>query len=204
MQAAAANALLKTLEEPASGVYLLLLTAYPLQLLPTIRSRCQRIDLPLPEKTVALAWLAQQNLPTLDYDLLLTIARGAPLSAVNLSQPEMWQSRDIVLKALLDSQQQLSVLSKALSNVAILTVLQLWFSVVNDLSKLTLDHALPVDFLIHKDYADSLRDKATRVSAQALQQFLEKLQQAFAIFQRKIALNQQLLIENLLVQWWDL
>jgi len=37
-----------------------------------------------------------------------------------------------------------------------------------------------------------------------LQQFLEKLQQAFAIFQRKIALNQQLLIENLLVQWWDL
>ena len=42
MAEAAANALLKTLEEPGTGL-MLLITAYPEQLLSTIRSRCQTI-----------------------------------------------------------------------------------------------------------------------------------------------------------------
>lgn len=41
-----ANAFLKTLEEPPPGTLFLLLTEQPEQLLPTIISRCQRIDLP--------------------------------------------------------------------------------------------------------------------------------------------------------------
>ncbi|GAA4896282.1 DNA polymerase III subunit delta' [Ferrimonas pelagia] len=46
MNGAAANALLKTLEEPMPGVYLVLLTHSPQQLLPTIASRCQRLKVP--------------------------------------------------------------------------------------------------------------------------------------------------------------
>lgn len=50
----AANAILKLLEEPPSRAMLILLANRPGQLLPTIRSRCQRLDLrPLPEKDVA-------------------------------------------------------------------------------------------------------------------------------------------------------
>lgn len=47
----AANRMLKTLEEPASFVHLLLLTARPREVLPTIASRCQhvRFDAPAPE-----------------------------------------------------------------------------------------------------------------------------------------------------------
>ncbi len=46
LNAAGANAFLKTLEEPPSKAVFLLLTDAPEQLLPTIVSRCQRIDLP--------------------------------------------------------------------------------------------------------------------------------------------------------------
>lgn len=50
----AANAILKLLEEPPSGAMLILLANRPGQLLPTIRSRCQRLELrPLPEPAVA-------------------------------------------------------------------------------------------------------------------------------------------------------
>lgn len=45
MQEQAQNAFLKTLEEPAVGTRLILLTTHPEELLPTIRSRCQLISL---------------------------------------------------------------------------------------------------------------------------------------------------------------
>jgi len=49
LQPAAANALLKTLEEPPGGAVLILTVRNPTSVLPTIRSRCQEIRLPLPE-----------------------------------------------------------------------------------------------------------------------------------------------------------
>ena len=53
MSAAAANALLKTLEEPRAGSYLVLVTAAASSLLPTVRSRCHRLAFrPLSEETV--------------------------------------------------------------------------------------------------------------------------------------------------------
>ena len=56
---AAANALLKTLEEPVPGRYLVLVTDQPQRLPATIRSRCQRLEVKLPPREEALAWLAQ-------------------------------------------------------------------------------------------------------------------------------------------------
>lgn len=54
---AAANALLKTLEEPAESAYLLLAGISPGSLLPTIRSRCQLLPLPAPDPETAADWL---------------------------------------------------------------------------------------------------------------------------------------------------
>ena len=68
---AAANALLKTLEEPSGGRYLLLVTAHPARLPATIRSRCQRIDFSLPPAHAALAWLEQQGLARADAAMAL-------------------------------------------------------------------------------------------------------------------------------------
>jgi DNA polymerase-3 subunit delta' len=61
MNAAAANALLKTLEEPSPQTLLLLVADAPWRLPQTIRSRCQRIEFHLPPRTEALDWLQQQG-----------------------------------------------------------------------------------------------------------------------------------------------
>lgn len=57
---AAANALLKTLEEPPAQTYFLLGTREPAQLLPTLRSRCFYLYLAPPAEDASLRWLAQQ------------------------------------------------------------------------------------------------------------------------------------------------
>lgn len=59
MTEAAANALLKTLEEPTDNTYLLLLTSQLTGLLPTILSRCEKHTLPLPDKKQLQLWLAE-------------------------------------------------------------------------------------------------------------------------------------------------
>lgn len=61
LNAAAANALLKTLEEPAAQTMLVLVADAPWRLPQTIRSRCQRIEFHLPEPAQALAWLQAQG-----------------------------------------------------------------------------------------------------------------------------------------------
>ena len=61
MNAASASALLKTLEEPPGAARLILASAAPQRLLPTVRSRCQSLRLALPEIEVAAAWLAGEG-----------------------------------------------------------------------------------------------------------------------------------------------
>lgn len=61
MNTIAANALLKTLEEPPGVTRFLLATEAPDALLPTIRSRCQTLPLGLPDTAAACAWLAGQG-----------------------------------------------------------------------------------------------------------------------------------------------
>ncbi len=61
MNVAAANALLKTLEEPARQTMLVLIADVPWRLPATIRSRCQRIDFKLPPREQALAWLEAEG-----------------------------------------------------------------------------------------------------------------------------------------------
>jgi len=82
MNMVAANALLKTLEEPAAGLRLLLCTDDPERLLPTIRSRCQRIRLDPPGQAEALQWLAGQGVK--QPEVLLRASGGEPLSALAL------------------------------------------------------------------------------------------------------------------------
>ncbi|MBS0514246.1 MAG: DNA polymerase III subunit delta' [Proteobacteria bacterium] len=61
LNVAAANALLKTLEEPGAGRHLILVATQPARLPATIRSRCQRVELHTPERAVAEAWLRQRG-----------------------------------------------------------------------------------------------------------------------------------------------
>jgi DNA polymerase III subunit delta' len=86
----AANALLKALEEPPSRSMLILLSNAPGKLLPTIRSRCQRLDLRPLGESVLMAELAR-HLPKMrqqDRDALVKLAGGSLGAALALSDED--------------------------------------------------------------------------------------------------------------------
>ncbi|GHU03439.1 DNA polymerase III subunit delta' [Betaproteobacteria bacterium] len=77
-----ANSLLKSLEEPIPGTLFLLVSNEPERLMPTIRSRCQQLGIPLPESSRAQAWLAAAGVREAAH--WLALAGGSPLLAVEL------------------------------------------------------------------------------------------------------------------------
>ena len=81
----AANALLKTLEEPIPGTLMLLITSSPDRLPITIRSRCQLLRFTPPEENMALAWLRESGLSSEDAREALKLSAGAPLLARKLA-----------------------------------------------------------------------------------------------------------------------
>ncbi len=101
MNIPAANSLLKTLEEPTPRTVLILITSQIDTLLPTIRSRCQKILFARPPRDLARAWLAAQcPLAQPEADLLLSLADDAPLRALEYAQTELLQQRADLLKVL--------------------------------------------------------------------------------------------------------
>ncbi|GGD51348.1 DNA polymerase III subunit delta' [Caballeronia grimmiae] len=98
LNVAAANALLKTLEEPPSGVVFLLVSARIDRLLPTIISRCRQWPMSVPNASDARAWLASQGVD--DAAGLLAEAGGAPLAALALASDEHRALRDFTLAQL--------------------------------------------------------------------------------------------------------
>lgn len=77
-----ANTLLKTLEEPPGRMRFVLSSAAPARLLPTVRSRCQGLQLGLPPTQAALAWLESQGLA--QPDVMLSAAGGRPQAALEM------------------------------------------------------------------------------------------------------------------------
>lgn len=96
MNVASSNALLKTLEEPAAGRYLLIVTARPGRLPATIRSRCQRLEFRLPLRAEAEAWLRGRGLPDAEIGSALDAARGHPgLASEWIEQGGLRLRRDV-------------------------------------------------------------------------------------------------------------
>jgi DNA polymerase-3 subunit delta' len=94
----AANALLKTLEEPPPNTLIVLVTDQPARLLPTIRSRCRPLALATPARAEALDWLRAQAVAA--PDIALATAGGAPLLARELANPAELEFRRRLLAEL--------------------------------------------------------------------------------------------------------
>jgi len=98
----AANALLKTLEEPLADVTLLLLQESGRPVLPTIRSRCQTLTIPVPEPDLARRWLAQRigqmeegGQPSAEMlEKALVLSGNAPLLALEYASGDFIELRD--------------------------------------------------------------------------------------------------------------
>lgn len=129
MTEAAANALLKTLEEPGRDSFLLLQTAFEQQLLPTILSRCQRwLIAPVNDQT-AYQWLVTHSQkPVPGY--LLAYCVGAPLRALQLLESGQSAQIDQVLQLLpryIAGEYPLSDMVKTLEAQSEVTTILYWF-----------------------------------------------------------------------------
>ena len=101
MHEAAANALLKTLEEPSARTVFILITDQPNALLATIRSRCQQIRFTALSRDHVREWLsAEKNLTGDKADELAAMSGGSLRKAENLLDPEMTSLRQRWLDAL--------------------------------------------------------------------------------------------------------
>jgi DNA polymerase-3 subunit delta' len=81
----AANALLKTLEEPRPDAHLVLVTTLPSLLPATIRSRCQKLSVAPPDRASAVAWLtAQRPERRAEWPVVLEVLGTAPLQALEV------------------------------------------------------------------------------------------------------------------------
>jgi DNA polymerase-3 subunit delta' len=95
---AASNALLKVLEEPPLNTVFILVSHQVRRLLPTLRSRCHRQDIGLPDSSLATDWLKTQGVE--QADVRLALAGGSPLAALAWQEEESWEQRRQVLSAL--------------------------------------------------------------------------------------------------------
>ena len=116
MNANAANALLKGLEEPPAGAVFVLVSHRPARLLPTVRSRCVAIPVPIPAPGVARGWLAGQGAK--DADRWLAYAGGAPLRALEYAADAPGYDRAIRSPAQVEAREDLERLAEALQKSA--------------------------------------------------------------------------------------
>jgi DNA polymerase-3 subunit delta' len=127
MNQASANALLKSLEEPAGDAVLILVSDNPGSLPITIRSRCQAISVSQPDNDQALDWLASNNDCTRDkLSAALQAAGGSPLRAAQfIDSPELDGYAQVYegLATLLGRPGSVSLISSQLQN---LNAFELW------------------------------------------------------------------------------
>ncbi|MDA3869994.1 MAG: DNA polymerase III subunit delta' [Gammaproteobacteria bacterium] len=192
----AANALLKTLEEPGSQTLIILVTSRPYRLPITVRSRCQALRFPQPGEEVALAWLQSQGAKT--PEIALKYAHGAPLIALN-QQDETLEQRQLLTRALTAAYNGESSLTYAakLANLPRHLSLSWLLDWVSDLVRLKNTEGT-VSLINEKD-RNHLQKIAHKADLKKIFAFHDLI--IDYIREESIALNPQLTWENLLISW---
>nr|WP_225933916.1 DNA polymerase III subunit delta' [Pseudomonas azerbaijanoccidentalis] len=203
----AANALLKSLEEPSGDTVLLLVSHQPSRLLPTIKSRCVQQACPLPSEAMSQAWLAKALPDCTDEERaeLLTLAAGSPLAAVNLQAQGVREQRAQVVegvKKLLKQQQSPTQLAEGWNAIPLLLLFD-WFC---DWSSLILRYQLTQDeqglgLMDMRKVIQYLAQKSGQDKVLNIQDWILAQRQKVL---SKANLNRVLLLEALLVQWASL
>lgn len=203
----AANALLKSLEEPAGDTVLLLISHQPSRLLPTIKSRCVQQSCPLPGRQQSLDWLAVQlpDVSPAQREELLALSANSPLAALKLQGAGVLDMRVQIVdgvKKLLKRQQSPSQLAEAWNSHSLILLfdwfcewaqLILRFQMTGDEEGLgAADMQKVIQYLAEKSPPDRLL---------VLQDWLLAHRQKVL---GKANLNRVLLLEALLVQWASL
>lgn len=199
----AANALLKTLEEPTAETLIILISSRPESLLETIRSRCQRLRFTrLPRQT-----LARQ----LEHDLTISAAEALVLAAIadGSFEKALGQHQDLYLKKRAGLIQSLSALSSTSSiqtfelaqtlkaeKDLIAEILNIFDIYLRDL--LLYQHGQPVDQLINQDLLPLIQQQSCQLSTPQLISKLGAVAQARNYLSRNV--NLHLTLDHLLMQ----
>jgi DNA polymerase-3 subunit delta' len=195
MNAATANALLKSLEEPPPGTVFLLVSSAPDRLLPTVRSRCQRVAVAAAAPQDALPWLRAQGVK--DPEAGLQYAGNAPLAALE-EAGEAVRVREGLLGRLARADATALELADACQGVApdaVVTWLQKW---AYDLAALKAGGA--IRYNVRQESA--LRAIAGAVTAPALLRFERSLSAARAVALHP--LNPRLFLEDIFLRYTQL
>lgn len=164
MTLAAANSLLKSLEEPPGNTVLLLVSERPGRLPATVRSRCQRIGFGLPARDTALEWLRNEGVDS--PETWLDRAGGAPLTARALAQSG--DDNEAIVAALADAIATGQVTPEAQrmgARIALAEAVPLLITAVEDMIRLKLRPDGPVRLPHHRE---RLATASRRVDARAL------------------------------------
>jgi DNA polymerase-3 subunit delta' len=190
----AANSLLKTLEEPPPRTLIVLVSDRIARLLPTIRSRCRLLALPLPPRAEALAWLKAEGVE--EPEAALAAAGGAPLLARDLAEPEEAQLRRRLLQELAkpsgaDALAFAATIERG-SVERFVHWMQTW---VHDLVRVRLAGTVRH----HGDFAAALQARARTADLEALYELDRALAEARGLASHP--LNARLLAEHLLMSY---
>jgi DNA polymerase-3 subunit delta' len=202
MNVNASNALLKTLEEPSGESYLLLISERLGSVLPTIRSRTQRVSIQAPESQIGLQWLSQQH--GIDHEQArqaLSQNAGGPLKALqwlNDGQAEQDAQCADLMKAWLEKQ-DLQKVSAQLGKMGLDNLLNWWLRLSLDILKCGMTGG--VEHVQHADkgWVQQLTATASKLKLLTLQSKLQEIISRLAVGQGNY--NQSLLIESLLLDW---
>lgn len=195
MNAATANALLKGLEEPPPGTVFLLVSSAPDRLLPTVRSRCQRIAISPAAVEDAVPWLKAQGLK--DPESALRYAGNAPLAALEDAQGDA-RTRDALIARLARPDATGLDLADACQGAApeaVVGWLQKW---AYDLAAVRLGG--PIRYHLRQESA--LRAIAGALPAPALLRFARSLSAARAVALHP--LNPRLFLEEIFLRYAQL
>ena len=189
---ASANALLKMLEEPPANTLFLLVASQAQRLLPTIISRCQVLDLPIPPHAEAVVWLREQGVDKPETALEYT--GGAPLEALR-TQDQFASNQQLVQQLTLGQNLDPFVsapLFMALGMERAIEVIQKWtFDLIS--------YQLLQDSHYHSQQVHALQALCKSVNLGVLLRFQRNLTDA-----KKAAnhpLSNEMQLENILLQY---
>lgn len=198
---AAANALLKTLEEPPVDCWFFLLSQEPGQLLPTLRSRCLYWHLKEPEAGFAEGWLARETqAPALAIRSALRLSSGAPAAALALLEEKRWHQREMFCQAIshaLDHRDLLS-LRQQLNDDRVIELLDWLSAILLDAVKWQQG---AVGALVNPDKISLVEKLALHQSTLRLHMTLGLIFTCRQQLTSVSGLNRELLLIDLLLRW---
>lgn len=200
---AAANALLKTLEEPQPNTVIILLSSQPEMLLVTIRSRCQRLPFQrLPKQQLADILADRLELGETEAAVLAALSNGSFKKALGQNRELYLQQRRELLRSLLALSAGSAVPTFKLAEQLaaekehLLEIIEIFKAFFRDL--LLLKHGRPEAELVNLDMKEALYRQLGRETSSSLLQKLDALEAGRYYLKRNV--NRQLAVEIMLMR----